>query len=81
MINDCNLMTVYFQDEVISAIDYDLKFYQLEFSVSDTTLFSVESRKDGMSKRYTGIIKTNQQITKLTSPVTFTVTAIVSLIN
>lgn len=81
MINDCNLITIYFQDEVISAIDYDLKFYQLEFSVSDTTLFSVESRTDGMSKKYTGIITTNQQITKLTSPVTFTITAIVSLIN
>ena len=74
-------MTFYFKDEAISAIDYDLKFYQLEFSVSDTTLFSVESRKDGTSKRYNGIITTNQQITKLTSPVTFTVTAIVSLIN
>ncbi|CAO1402142.1 unnamed protein product [Diamesa tonsa] len=68
-------VTMFMMDEAISAIDYDLKFYQLEFTVSDTTLFSVESRKDGTSKRYTGIIMTNQQITKLTSPVIFTITA------
>ncbi|CAO1403509.1 unnamed protein product [Diamesa hyperborea] len=68
-------VTMFMMDEAISAIDYDLKFYQLEFTVSDTTLFSVESRKDSTSKRYTGIIKTSQQITKLTSPVIFTITA------
>jgi hypothetical protein len=67
-----------FLDSKIRAIDRDLQFFQLKFSIAGTSLFSVEEILEPESKFYTAKLLTTQQITRLDGNTEFSLTATAS---